>query len=224
MNGGIFHSQINTGGDILKKLGLGAEFIPIPNSSRKPASFFRKLTYVETWRECYQNQYYNFLLTDSSLILFSVDNFPPLTVRYVYYECPYQAVSYFEFLVDNGFDPREVGEEFKEDYEIYLGNVNIKETFTPIRYDFSPAQYQEGIHPASHIHIGHNNQIRIGTRKVLRPLSFLLLIIRQCYPDHWRRLLLLESADLWCRNIREHLDDIEGQFWNNGDSNEMYLT
>ncbi len=223
MNEGLFRSQINTGWEILKKLGLGADIVYSPKTFSKPASFFRNLTYLETWIECYQNQYYNFQLTDNSLIQFSADSFRPLALRYTYYECPYQALLYSEFLIQNGFDPREVGDELLDDYETYLSTLDTKETFTPIRYDFSPSQYQEGHHPASHIHFGHKSHIRIGTKKVLRPISFLLLIIRQCYPDHWRRLLPMESADLWCRNVREHLNDIDDQFWRFGDSNEMYL-
>jgi len=133
-------------------------------------------------------------------------------------------MSYLDFLASNALNYYEVGDSFRVEYEEYLSTCKIKETFTPIRYDFAPSLYTEGRHPASHIHFGHQNEIRVGTKHILRPLSFLLLIIRQHYPNAWQRLIQHEEAVSWCRNVREHLDVIHDVYWNVMDEWEMILT
>ena len=223
MNRGLFSTQVNTAWNILKHLELAAKRVYVPDYSEK-ASTFRGLTYLDTWKQCIQRQSYNFQLVDNSLIQFQVDNYTPLELRYVFYECPFESMSYLDFLDSNDLNYYEVGDGFRAEYEEYLATCELKETFTPIRYDFSPNLYTEGRHPASHIHFGHRNEIRIGTRHILRPLSFLLLIIRQNYPNTWQRLLQHEEATNWCKNVREQLDGIHDTYWNALDEWEMILT
>ncbi len=223
MKEGIFRTQINTAWDILKRLELDEERVVLPNYPRRAASMFRHLSYLETWKLCFQEQYYDFQLSDSSLLQFTVDSYSPLALRYVYYECPYQSLTYADFLEEQGTSRHEVGDELVPDYEDYLSTCDMKETVTPIRYDYSPEQYMAGIHPASHIHFGHRNSVRVATKNILRPLSFLCLIIRQCYPDAWRQLLTIQEAESWCKNVRENLERVNEQFWNSLDKWEMIL-
>ena len=125
--------------------------------------------------------------------------------------------------MESGFQAREVGDEFREDYENQLLDSKLKEAVTPIRYDYSPSQYNQGLHPASHVHFGHMSRVRIATKKALNPISFVCLVLRQCYPEYWRSLLQESAAHIWCRNVRDNLVDIDNQFWNPMDDHEMIL-
>lgn len=219
MNEGLFKTQVNECWKILRKLELEKERVFHPIYPQKPASIFRNLSYIEIWETCIAHQYYDFQLTDNSLIQFRKNS-------YVYYECPYNSLSYPEFLHEHlETTLYEVGDEFKYEYEDYLSGCEKKESVTPIRYDYDPDRYEQGRHPASHIHFGHNNHIRLATTKILKPLSFFLLIIRQCYPELWiTKLLKLPETKIWCKNIREQLDNVNEKFWNPFDEWEMKLS
>src|SRR5262249_40204231 len=101
--------------------------------------------------------------------------------------------------------------------------TDSKNVVTPIRYDCKASDYKEGRHPASHIHFGFGNEIRVGTRRVMNPISFLLMIVRQCYPDRWEALRRLQYASSWCRNVRENLDEIDVAYWNDADQLELAM-
>jgi len=113
--------------------------------------------------------------------------------------------------------------KFKRDYENYLANPDIKENVTPLRYDYYPEHYVEGRHPASHFHFGNKNNVRVGTKKVLMPLSFVLFVIRQCYPEAWQKLSGMSDAEILCRNVRDSLEDVDKEFWNKLDQWELIL-
>lgn len=223
MNKGLFSTQINTAWNILDYVELAAERVYFPSYSEKAATF-RGLNYLDTWRLCIQKQYYHFQLIDNSLIQFEAESYAPLKLRYVFYECLIKSISYLDFLVSYDLNHREVGDSFREEYENYLITCRVKDTFTPIRYDFTPDLYTEGRHPASHIHFGHQNEIRIGTKYILKPLSFLLLILRQHYPNAWNILIQNKEAKNWCKNVRKNLESIEDIYWNVLDEWEMILT
>lgn len=225
MNRGLFNAQINTCWKIVSSLELSHDRIWYPMYRQYYPANFRGLTYLESWEKCLVNNLYNFQLTDHSLIQFRVDSFNPLKVGYSYYECPYQSLSYTEFVESElGFNIDVVRDSFMKEYSDYLNSCNLKDSVTPVRYDYDTNNYREGVHPASHIHFGYLSNIRIGTRKVLvKPLSFLLLVIRQIYPNHWTNLLENSSASIWCRNIRMNLDDVHTDYWNPKDLLELFL-
>lgn len=225
MNQGLFAAQVNTGWDILRTLKLDSDRVWYPSYPENPATRFRSLSYVDVWKNCFSNQFYDFLLSDRSFIQFRADSFRPLKVSYAYYECPFQGLSYAEFIekeLELSLD--DVGDFFHEEYEDYLLSCGPKETVTPIRYDYDPERYMEGLHPASHIHFGHGSNIRVGTKRILRPLSFLLFVIRQCYSQSWKTCLALNDASTWCKNVRDALDEIDARFLNTADYSEMILT
>lgn len=223
MNRGSFHTQIDTAWKIVRTLKLDRHRNYYPSYPENSASIFRRMSYVDIWKECLKNQYYDFQLNDNSLIQFRAICYNPPLVTYSFYECPYHCLSYADFLNEKGLDIVEVGSNFIPQYEEYLLNCDLKEAVTPIRYDFYPNHYQEGIHPASHVHFGHINNVRVATKKILKPVSFLLLVIRQYYPNDWIILLSNQNARGWCRNIRTNLRDVDVSFWNRNDKNEMVL-
>jgi hypothetical protein len=107
----------------------------------------------------------------------------------------------------------DVGDDYREDYEDYVAGTSLKPTVTPTRYDFCRRTYIPGYHPASHMHIEFKTEIRIHAARVLRPLSFALWALSQCYPDHWRMLTSSQVPESWCGDIRDDLDEVEGDYF-----------
>lgn len=225
MNAGLFGAQINEIAGILKEIELYEDRVFNPPYPPNPAPIFRKLTYMETWELCFRERYFDYQLFDDSLLQFRVESYNPLKISYVYYECPYIPTYPFpEFLRDYlEFEDWDSPKYNRRDFEDYYSLATKKEVVTPIRYDFDTNGYMEGRHPASHIHFGHKSNIRVGTKKILRPISFICLIVRQVYPSYWQKLVKITNAPNIARNIRETLDDIESTYWNPLDDWEMFL-
>lgn len=223
MNVGLLNTQITTAWGLLVHLGIADERNWNPKYRNLQAASFRHLRYIDVWKTILNEGFYDFQLTDNSLLQFRVPSFNPLEVSYAYYECPMECSTYDEFLREVGATYEDVHDELRPKYEDYVSTCSAKDVVTPIRYDFSPNLYRSGIHPASHIHFGHNSAIRVGTNKILRPLSFVLFILRQCYPNVWQAFLGHKDADNLCRNIREHLSDVPNDYWHNLDEREMRL-
>jgi hypothetical protein len=222
---GRFAAQLNTIDNILRFMELDMDRVRSPNYDGLTVSAFHGLSYLQTWEKCIREGMYDFHLDDGGLFQFCVEGFSPFEARYSYYECPYRCLSYRDFVRKQlGLDPRLAGDLFMTEYALYVPTCSQKDSVTPIRYDYKPAHYVEGRHPASHVHFGHMNNVRVATRRVLaRPLSFFLLIIRQHYPDCWSTLLTHAQANNWCRNVREHLQNVDAQYWRAHDQLEMAL-
>jgi hypothetical protein len=223
---GLFSAQLNEITKVLKIAGLYWSREYYPYYPEKPRTIFRNLRYEEIWRYCLTNSCYNFLLIDNSLLQFQHNNSHEenATIRYAYYECPYDCSTYQDYLTILGFDADEVRDSLRKEYEEYLQTVNLKHHVTPVRYDYSPDQYREGAHPASHIHFGHSSNIRLGTRKILNPLSFTCMIIRQFYPLIWEEICSHKDSYTWHRHIREHLSDVDTKYLKGADHHEMILS
>lgn len=219
MNKGQFAAQLNEIEKILKSLSLIKERNLYPRYNNYDASFFRKKTYVEYWNHCYVDKVYDFFLTNDSMLQFRFNH--PLDINYVFLDCPYHKALTFEEFVDHSDEYDDIS--IIRDYDYYIAEFpKLKETVTPIRYDFKPEIYIEGRHPAAHFHFGHGNEIRVGTKKILLPISFLLLLIRQCFPKSWAIFLSDHpQATRICRYVREHPEDIQSNLWNMLDEFEM---
>lgn len=225
MKRGVFASQMNEAERLFKNVHLLKE----RNQSIKYASYsaseFRRLTYLATWEKCYKERIYDFLLLDDSLIQLRGTSFSPLNVSYAYYECPYKATASVDDYMQQERLLRECDvDEYELLREYEFLRPEIKDAVTPLRYDYSPDQYESGIHPASHVHFGHGSRIRVGTRRILRPLSFALLVIRQCYPDEWREVINQATAHTLCRNVSESLDEVDSAFRQKADTWELTLS
>lgn len=231
---GLFHTQLNTAEQILGELDLLEERQPSPNKTLG-ASRFRGMTYRQVYEECVREYAYDFLLADQSLLLFikTGHNCHDGSLSYSFLECPVKVMVYREFvgneigvnIMDDDFD-YEVdawGDELRADYEQYVNSRDTKSVVTPLRYDYKASDYRPGIHPASHVHFGHENEIRVGTQRVMKPLSFLLFVLRQRYPKAWDRLRGTEKMPVHARNVRNDLDVVDVAYWSDLDQHEIYL-
>ncbi len=224
MKQGLFYTQINKAEKLLKTIDLLTERTKFPLYKKFTRSNFDGLTYADIWKKCYLEKIFDFLLTDYSVIQLRCINFKPLEVSYSFIECPYIPIFPLEEFIDQQMITDEESSEYDviRDYELFL--PELKESVTPIRYDYAPLLYNEGHHPASHIHFGYKNEIRVGTKNILKPLSFVLFIIRQHYPEKWRKFTLQNDAEQLCRNISQNLDLVDDEYWGLIDKWEMILS
>lgn len=214
---GRVRSELDKIGRILKHLDLLEERIFHPNRPSGIIHKLRTLKYIELWKYYINEHLYDYMLRDNSLICFNVDD-----DSYSYLPSPYIAMSYHDFVQEMGFDIYEVGDELRPDFESYLDFSELYEFPLLVRYDYDPHSYLAGCHPASHLHVGFNNSSRIGIEKLLSPVTFLVFILRQIYPDEWMRLLQ-NPMEL---SLSEHylsLIDINQSFYTLNDKNEFYL-
>ena len=124
----------------------------------------------------------------------------------------------------SGISYAEAGQVFIDEYEKYAMNGTQKSIVTPTRYDYAPHQYVEGRHPASHMHFGYCSEIRVATNRILSPLSFLLFVLRQYYPEYWQRFCLRSIPRQCANSIRANLTLVQSKFSKNNDKHEMILT
>ena len=214
MNPGVFNNSVDESWKIINNLHLAKECEYYPMYPSNPAALFRNFSYIEYWESCFNSHYYNFLLSDNSLIQFRAESYNPLKLSYYYIECPYVSPYFIEYIEELGY---EIGTaKFNEDREslIVEHNINtlyqdIKYTITPIRYDYDESVFNENIHPISHIHFGYQSDIRIGTQKILYPISFSLLILRQCYSSEWKQFLSSPKVATLSKYIRDCLDYVD---------------
>lgn len=138
-----------------------------------------------------KNHDYDILLDDQSIIQFTYEkeNTTITHIRYAYFESPKIIVPYEEFLEMMELDYEECGDAFFEEYEQFRNEAQSKSVVNPIRYDYDRGQYRGLIHPTSHFHIGHDNEIRIPAAMMVSPLGFTSFIIRQVYYRRWEESL-----------------------------------
>lgn len=168
------------------------------------------------------------MLKDYGVFLFSIndDDGSENLISMSYYGNPYEFMTLEDYIVEQH------GEEYLffqddpsivEEYQYSLFNSPRLESPVTFRYDFSPGQYASGRHPASHIHVGFSNQIRIGCEKILNPISFVAFVLRQQYPKVWKSRVLKSYISICKKSIRESLPSVPSSFLCHDDRLEMYL-
>ncbi|BAH75361.1 DUF2290 domain-containing protein [Solidesulfovibrio magneticus] len=223
MKDSLFYPQINECNNFLKEIGLLKEYFPNQSSPRNPGAFFRGLDYEKYWTEVYRRYYYTFYLEDNSLICFENKiNGDDDYVCFTYLECPYAGDTYPNFLENLGGSYESDGDAFKAEYEQYICEQGIKQHVTPIRYEYRPDQHNPGIHPASHLHIGFRNDIRLGCGILFTPVMFVLFIVRQTYPILWQSMLSKGGSPLAERECR-NLSLVNTIYLHDHDKYEPYL-
>ena len=198
MNAGQYKISLNKINRLLRKYSLTKEIPSSLGMKNVPTEDPDIESYASTYQKAIDSFTYDLLLFDESFLKFSRSSDPkgqPEVIRYAYCQCPYEFISYEEYLESNGFFYIEVGEAFRGDYEQDLSEAPLRELFNYIRYDYSGQGYQVGIHPASHLHIGLTGSIRIPIEMVITPYMFSLFVLKQCYYDRWSVLMM--DAAFW---------------------------
>jgi hypothetical protein len=211
---GKFVAKINQAERLLNKVDLLDERNRWVSYPKSLPGDVRKLSYVDEYRSYVNARLFDFSLVDRSVFQFKRNGADDIS--YCYYQSPFEAPTYRDFLLEQfgtdlaGID--EVGDSFSAEYELVVDTARLRKGVTPIRYDYSPALYEAGIHPAAHLHIGAGNDVRLCAGRLMNPLSFVLFVMRQMYPHNWRRFVHGGDASTICRAVREDLPVVEAAY------------
>jgi hypothetical protein len=224
MSKGQFRTQVREVYNVYKTLGLAQSFNDQATYPPELAGAVRKRSYRDEWEHYVRNSRYDIKLSDWSLLQFRPQSESNRDPSYCYQDCPLELLSYEDFVADVfGADAGSVGDEFWEEYEQSVYTSRLKASVTPIRYDYSPTLYAEGVHPAAHIHIGYQSEIRLFTERKLLPLSFGLFVLRQVYPKKWKDFLKFDKAAALCRHVREELEVVGVDYYQPKDKLQLVL-
>lgn len=155
------------------------------HSSRITIEAIRKASTYEEEYLAYKNaQAFDLILEDESLLFFRYAESSQTMLSYGYLQCPYNVISYDDFVQEYGSDTVDQV-EIDGLYEEYLEQPSLRNNAMPVRYDWSPKLYKEGMHPASHFHFGYRTDVRLSIDALLRPTHFILFMLRQFYLAQW---------------------------------------
>lgn len=216
--------NILKGIDLLSKCGLFQLENPYPKVPEDIASKCRKKDYHEVWKILLEESYFRIQLKDYSFFIFAYQSENNLSMSY--YGCPYSFMTIENYIVENigenNYEPSLIY-TYREEYEQALNECPPIKAPVTFRYDYSPNLYKSGTHPASHIHIGHENHIRISCRMILSPLSFIAFSLRHQYPDIWKNKALKSEVKLFSHAIRDKINIVSEEYFQQHDDLEMHL-
>lgn len=213
----------------LNALSIVRQINHYPNMNEDIPSLCRKKKYNDIWRLLIQESCFSILLDDYSFFIFRINNeghTGPDILSMSYYGCPYEFITFDDYIVET------YGEEFlvlrydseiRAEYEQALEDSRPIDSPVTFRYDYSPELYSPARHPASHFHVGLNNEIRIGCARILDPLSFTAFVLRQQYSEIWIKRALPDCKETFEPSIRDNLPLIPKHYFSELDELEMYL-
>lgn len=193
LNRSSFLASINDSKSLLEKIWLCQIYLgPKEVSDEFKGAINKQMEYSDVYSIWIKNQDYTFLLEDSSFIHLQFINNEK--VNYSFYQNPQISKDYFTFLIDEWlvFDGEETSINWYECYDLYqhyLDTAGINKACLSIRYDLEFKQYKYLIHPCSHIHIWYNNDLRIPCSFIIKPIDFIIFIIKNIYPAIWKKEL-----------------------------------
>ena len=131
--------------------------------------------------------HYNFLLADHSFFQFTWNAIND--VRYAFYPNPYVGAG-TQKLVRYKKTSELLAAEFisYEDFLRLLDDERGQGRVPVLRYENAPGQYKALVHPCSHLHIGMHGEDRWAVRRLLSPLAFTMIVLRNYYGAEWGAL------------------------------------
>lgn len=184
---GLFQTQNYTKEEMFKPSKFSQDFFQASHDLQRNGD------YRNLYKVGLTNKDYDILLSDYSFFQFSCesnkDNQKIVKCSYSYYEAPSEFQTYEDFLTEIGLSYSECGDLFRQDYEQYLAEAKLKNSVTPLRYDYDESLYDPPVHSLSHLHIGFRNEIRVPIKYFLTPHSFVSFVIRHIYWNKWKLLM-----------------------------------
>lgn len=178
--------------------------------------------YAEYYQNIINKTEYDILLTDDSIIQINrIDDHGQVSYRYMYMQPVYKMIPFDEYCWQLG----ELNNDDMIEYlkECYAEDGKIKNEFPCyVRYDVESLGYEELVHSYAHIHIGFNNTVRIPVCTIWTPIMFASFIIRQFYPECWRRWLN-KGEGLTKLKFKQLCENINAEFWNEREEKDVYL-
>jgi hypothetical protein len=179
------------------RLGIGRSLIwersLLIDDEFRDVALSRESTYEEVFRVGLSRSSYNIILEDYGYFQFG--RFGEEAWRLAYLPNPWlsgvptaqESIRRWEHLEEIGALSHEEGSSLISEMP-YVGAV------PPVRFEYSPAQSRELIHPAAHFHIGHHAENRWPSSVSLGPEAFVLIIAKLYYPEAWSRCSTLQGA------------------------------
>ncbi|MBC1566941.1 DUF2290 domain-containing protein [Listeria booriae] len=202
------------------------------------SSEFKKASITKSYNEMYtvarRQMDYNLLVKkDEAIFQFGYErkNGRINELRYAFFECPIVYPSYGDFLDGINYTTEEVGDAFLSEYEDWkercrdnlVDEGKTKINPVSIRYDYSEAQYAGIKHPVSHFHIGENNEIRIPTKKIITPFSFVTFVLRNVYYQDWKRLIHTQAFSENYYKGKRNCQDIKNNHFSPDEEKDFYM-
>jgi hypothetical protein len=216
--------------DVYKKSNTSRKMDLSPN---KFSEEFIKVSQTEDYdlifKTAMKHSDYDFLLIDDSLFQFSCKlnengGLVKGVIRYAFYENPRVYPTYEEFLYHLGIPHEECGDAFMKDYEQEIDEARLKDSVTPIRYDYDYRLYEPIHHPISHIHIGHNNEIRIPCDKILTPAKFVNFVLSNFHRKQWKKSYQHEQFKDLALSIKRSCYPIESDTFTREEKELLYMS
>ncbi|MDT1956944.1 DUF2290 domain-containing protein [Carnobacterium divergens] len=199
-------------------------------SSNDFSTKFKKATLAnDAYSQIYQiardySDYNLYIPSDGSFFQFGYEEKKnKKEIRYAYFESPFEQKSYKNFLQEYGFSYTEVGDELLEDYQQYLSETDLKDNITNIRYDYSESQYNELIHPTSHMHIGQSNNIRLQFSYTMMPTNFVAFVLRNVYWYKWKEFVKNErNMEFYLEHCKSN-SGLQSEYFSDIDKKDIYI-
>lgn len=197
---------------------------------------FKNASIKDDYFKCYcsglDNHDYDFLLKDESYFQFEYDNTGKhLEIRYAFFQNPVNYKTYEEFIIDEIIPSGliktidEAGSMFEMEYRQFLNEQEIKNKYLTVRYDFDYPNYHPIIHSVSHLHIGHQNHLRIPVNKFITPLRFVVFIIKNVYYREWKSIAEVNPhyINQLLRKCSNGEVILSNNFWTSSEKLDIYL-
>lgn len=237
MNLASFNISLSEAGKTLKKFDLfrmkGVKSINSDGVSPEFKKASQGVSYFEAYDTGVGNLDYDYLLSDQSFFQFEIKEVGGFTnIRYSFYQNPISYISYNEFLLNeiidgsSVFQIEEIGDLYRNEYDQYLNEQELISNHTTIRYDSDLNNHYPLVHSASHIHIGHKNNIRISVNKTITPLMFILFVIKNVYYDEWKKVISKEGSyieEILTKGLTES-KTLHSDHWKDSEELELFLT
>lgn len=190
--------------------------------------------YSEQWAEIRNNSWYDAQLSGGGMIQFIRTE---SKLSYSFFDPPVRFKSYEEFSADflkerlSAEDQDDISDylalfedNLREEYDKHIEHLRDTKIPTPFRYDYEPELYTSGYHPASHYHYGFESPIRIGTQKIMTPMSFGLIVARQFFPKIWHEVIIKRGDHRKHEgDLKKNLADVSNEYFKDEDCCEVYI-
>lgn len=171
---------------------------------------------------------FSFLLKDESFFQFHFEKMEnsKCKLRYIFFQFPYEFPTYEQFLKEvYNAEFSDAGYSCHEFYSQAASEADLKNHIAFLRYDYSEEDYKEGIHSASHIHLGFSKTMRLGIDKILSPEAFTLFILKQIYIPEWSSMVCNPKLRSNLRSFKRNCPSLmDSSLFNDLDRCELYFT
>lgn len=212
----------------LKKIELFKDncFIPNFHYSDSVKEVARNGTQYDILKEIWKTYSYDIILVDDSIFQFHKNGDD---MRFCFMQNPKVKISWQEYLHRIDMKEEDLAPEMLEYCRSCYDNDDDESCYEVnrypvyLRYDVSGSQYQEGIHPYSHLHVGLHNEIRFPISKILTPEMFVQVAVKMTYPILWREKLEQKDIFNFQKFVKNDCKEVSNDKWSEIDKWDLFF-